>query len=167
MQTRLLTAFAALALGAAPLLATPAQAQAPAPGMAVPHGAANPAGADPIAGDATYKAFHEKEGITRIMDDFIPRITTDPRIKDRFTTTNLPRLKLLLIQQVCYLTGGPCEYTGRDMKTSHESLGLKNLDFNALAEDLQLSMDKEKVSFPAQNRLLAKLAPMQRPIVTK
>jgi len=46
-------------------------------------------------------------------------------------------------------------------------MGLKNLDFNALAEDLQLSMDKEHVSFRAQNALPAKLAPMQRAVVTK
>ncbi len=46
-------------------------------------------------------------------------------------------------------------------------MGLQNRDFNDLAEDLQKAMDKEGVSFPAQNRLLAKLAPMQRAIVTK
>ncbi len=149
-----------LALGATLILAaTGAAAQAP---MVMPA-----AGATPIAGDAVYKAFHEQAGIQRIMDDFVPRITSDPRIKDRFATTNLDRLKLMLVQQVCYLTGGPCQYTGRDMKEVHSSLGLQNLDFNALAEDLQFSMDKEKVSFPAQNQLLAKLAPMQRAIVTK
>ncbi len=151
-----------LAVGA--LVATAAPAMAVEPTPAAP---STNAGATPIQGDAVYKAFHEKEGVARIMDDFIPRITSDPRIKDRFATTNLPRLKLLLTQQVCYLIGGPCEYTGRDMKEAHASLGLRNFDFNALAEDLQLSMDKEKVPFWAQNRLLAKLAPMQHVITTK
>ncbi|MCI3131048.1 group I truncated hemoglobin [Phenylobacterium aquaticum] len=136
--------------------------------LAEPQPMANPAaGAEPIVGDATYKAFHEKEGISRIMADFVPRITTDPRIKARFEGVNLIRLQLMLTNQVCYLTGGPCEYGGRDMKEVHASLGLTNLDFNALAEDLQLSMDKEGVPFTAQNQLVAKLAPMQRVIVTK
>jgi hemoglobin len=125
------------------------------------------AGATPIAGDSIYKAFHEKEGIQRIMDDFIVRITTDPRIKRRFEDANLQRLNLLLVQQVCYLTGGPCEYSGKDMKTAHAQMGLHNDDFNALAEDLQLSMDREGVSFNAQNQLLAKLAPMEHVIVTR
>lgn len=156
---RLAVASAILALA----LSTPAFAQDAMPAA----GAAPSAGAAPIAGTAVYKAFHEKEGIQRIMDDFIVRITTDPRIKARFDGANLPRLKLLLVQQVCYLTGGPCEYTGKDMKSAHAGMGLQNRDFNALAEDLQLSMDKEKVPFRAQNKLLAKLAPMQRPIVTK
>ena len=134
---------------------------------AAPMGAANPAGADPIPGDSVFKAFHGEAGIDRIIDDFVGRITTDPRISERFANANLVRLRLELKAQVCYLTGGPCAYTGKDMKTAHEGMGLKNLDFNALAEDLELAMDKEQVSFQAQNRLLAKLAPLQHAIVTK
>ena len=139
--------------------------QTPTP-MATSPGA-NPAGADPIAGDSVYKAFHEQAGIDRIIDDFVGRITTDPRISARFKDANLVRLRFELKAQVCYLTGGPCTYTGKDMKTAHAGMDLKNFDFNALAEDLQLAMDKERVSFPAQNRLLAKLALMQRAVVTK
>jgi hemoglobin len=129
--------------------------------------ASSNAGATPIVGDGVYKAFHKKAGIQRIIDDFIVRVTTDPRIQRRFDGANLDRLNLLLVQQVCYLTGGPCEYTGKDMKTAHAAMGLHNDDFNALAEDLQLSMDREGVAFTAQNRLLAKLAPMQHAIVPK
>lgn len=155
--------FAAL-LGAVSVLPSTSLAQ-PAVGTGMP--ASNSAGAAPIPGDNVYKAFHEEAGIQRIMDDFIVRVTTDPRIKDRFANANLVRLKLMLVQQVSYLTGGPDTYSGRDMKTAHAGMDLKNGDFNALAEDLQLSMDKEGVPFRAQNKLLAKLAPMERQIVTK
>ncbi len=155
--------LATLALAASLCLAAPALAQDSSAAMA-----ANPnAGATPIAGDGVYKAFHEKEGIQRIITDFIGRVTTDPRIERRFDGANLDRLNLLLVQQVCYLTGGPCEYTGKDMKSAHAAMGLRNDDFNALAEDLQLSMDREGVAFAAQNKLLAKLAPMQHAIVSK
>ena len=101
------------------------------------------------------------------MDDFVPRIFADPRIADHFKDTNQDRLKLMLTLQVCYLVGGPCEYNGRDMTEVHAGLQLTNADFNALAEALQVSMDKEGVPFRAQNRLLARLAPMQRVIVTE
>ena len=134
---------------------------------AKPMAAANPAGADPIPGDSVFKAFHGQDGIDRIIDDFVGRITTDPRIEARFANANLVRLRFELKAQVCYLTGGPCAYTGKDMKTAHEGMGLRNLDFNALAEDLEFAMDKERVSFQAQDRLLAKLAPMQHAIVTR
>jgi hemoglobin len=138
-----------------------------APAFAANMPAMNKAGADPIVGDGVYKAFHEKAGIDRIIDDFVGRVTTDPRIEGRFKGADLDHLRLELKAQVCYLIGGPCTYEGKDMKTAHESMGLQNLDFNALAEDLQLAMDKEGVPFAAQNRLVSKLAPMQRAIVTK
>jgi hemoglobin len=149
-----------LAVAAAALMAAAAAHADPKP---LP----SPAGAEPIDGPSVYEAFKGKEGIARIMEDFVPRIFADPRIARRFTMTNPDRLKLMLTQQVCYLVGGPCEYSGRDMTEVHAKLGLTNADFNALAEDLQISMDREKVPFHAQNRLLARLAPMQRVIVTK
>jgi hemoglobin len=128
---------------------------------------ANAAGAQPIAGTDVYKAFHEKDGIGRIVDDFVVRITTDPRIGQRFQGANLDHLRTELKAQFCYILGGPCTYEGKDMKSAHASMGLQNRDFNDLAEDLQKAMDKEGVSFQAQNQLVAKLAPMQRAIVTK
>lgn len=157
---------AALGLAAPALADEPTAADIKAQMMAeTPNNAA--AGAKPMAGDAVYRAFHEKAGIERVAGDLINRAVADPRIGARFKDAKLPRLKRLLAQQFCYLTGGPCDYTGDDMKAVHQGLGLKDSDFNALAEDLQLSMDKEGVPFRAQNALLAKLAPMERTVVTK
>ncbi|MDE2355937.1 MAG: group 1 truncated hemoglobin [Alphaproteobacteria bacterium] len=121
----------------------------------------------PIKGDAVYKAFNEKAGIDRLTDDFVHRITTDPRIAARFQGANLTRLTFELKAQFCYLLNGPCTYAGKDMKTAHQGMGLRNRDFNALAEDMQKSMDAEHVPFWAQNQLMAKLAPMQHAVVTK
>jgi hemoglobin len=174
MTTRSLAAlfFGAALAFAPPLLArqdssqTPMAADPPATASDVA-AAASAAGAQPIHGDGVFRAFHGKEGIDRIIDDFVNRVTTDPRIAERFKNANLVRLRLELKQQVCFLTGGPCVYTGKDMKSAHAGMALRNSDFNALAEDLQISMNREHVSFPAQNRLLAKLAPMQHAIVTK
>ena len=40
-------------------------------------------------------------------------------------------------------------------------------DFNALVEVLQQAMDAQGIAFTAQNRLLARLAPMHRDIINK
>jgi hemoglobin len=53
------------------------------------------------------------------------------------------------------------------MRAAHADQGLQVRDFDALVEDLQAAMAKEGVPFWAQNRLLAKLAPMKRVIVTR
>ncbi len=62
--------------------------------------------ADPIVGDGVYKAFHEKAGIQRIIDDFIVRVTTDPQIAERFKAANLIRLRLELKARVATSPAG-------------------------------------------------------------
>ena len=64
-------------------------------------------------------------------------------------------------------TGGPCIYSGRDMKATHKDLGIQTADMAALVEALQRAMDKERIPFAAQNRFLAKLAPMKRDITER
>jgi len=130
------------------------------------HSPAN-AGAAPLADRATFKAFHGKEGLTRIASDLVDRSIADPRIKDIFATTDVPRLKRTLAEQFCYVLGGGCVYSGRDMAAVHKDMGVTNRDFNALVENLQWAMDREGVPFAVQGKLLAKLAPMQRKVVER
>jgi hemoglobin len=125
------------------------------------------AGTPPVAGDGLYRALHERAGIARIVSGLLTRAQADPRISDIFKATDMQRLNRTLTEQIGYISGGPCHYTGRDMKTAHHDLGLQNADLNALVEDLQLAMDAEKVPFHEQNRLLAKLAPMQPEVVQR
>lgn len=77
------------------------------------------------------------------------------------------RLERTLNEQFCYILGGGCDYTGRDMKTAHKDMGLQASDMNILVEHLQDAMDREGVPFVLQNRFLAKLAPMKRDVVER
>ena len=158
-----------LALVAGLTLATGAAAQAlPGEQPVDPYTQSNAnAGATPIEGQGTLQAFHGQAGINRIVDDLIDRNTKDPRIADIFQNQDLVRLRRVLKEQFCYLLNGGCTYTGRDMKSSHADMGVRQSDFNALVENLQKAMDKEGVPFRAQNRLLAKLAPMERHVVSR
>ncbi len=125
------------------------------------------AGADPFESAALFEAFNGEAGISRVVDDMVDRIIADPRIKDIFAASDLVRLRRTLKEQFCFILNGPCDYTGRDMESSHADHGITNREFNALVENLQLAMNTEGVPFRAQNKLLAKLAPMQRHIVTR
>jgi len=125
------------------------------------------AGARPMTDPAMFNAFHGKEGISRIVDSFVDRDVADPRISEIFKSQDLVRLRRTLKEQFCYLLDGGCDYTGRDMKSSHKDMGIQDADFNALVENLQKAMNKEGVPFRDQNRLLALLAPMHKDVVTK
>ncbi|MFZ6654589.1 group I truncated hemoglobin [Undibacterium sp. TJN19] len=117
------------------------------------------------APDTLFQALGKEAGISQIVDELIKLLMQDERIKTSFKETDMRRLAVLLKEQFCVISGGPCKYTGDDMKVVHENLGIKAAQFNALAEDLQIAMDKLSISSATQNKLMAKLAPMKRDIV--
>ena len=118
-------------------------------------------------GDAVFQGLGGKPGIRAIVATLIPVILADPRIKDSFVDIDMKNLALRLEEQFCVLGGGPCVYKGKDMVEIHDGLNITNAQFNALAEDLQIAMERSGVPSRVQNQLMAKLAPMQRGIVTK
>ncbi len=123
------------------------------------------AGATPFADDRLLLAFHGPAGVGRVIDEMLDGVVRDARTAEIFKATDMERLRRVLKEQVVYILGGGSDYTGRDMKTAHKDQGVQQTDFNVLVEHLQVAMDHEKVPFRAQNRLLAKLAPMQRDVV--
>ena len=116
--------------------------------------------------DQLYKAFGEKAGLVALMDDFMVRLLADERTGPHFKPANQQRIKEQLVDQLCSLSGGPCEYKGADMKSSHSNLEIKKSDFHALVEVLQNSMDAKGIAPRKQNEMLALLAPMNRDIIT-
>ena len=144
----------------ASLLALPAFAQIATAGPAAPAAMAAPAPA------GLYQALGEKAGITRLMDDFVNRLVKDPRIGEHFKDVKPAALKESLTDQICSLSGGPCQYKGADMKSVHADMDINKGHFNALVEVLQKAMDGQGIPFAQQNRLLALLAPMHRDIIT-
>jgi hemoglobin len=123
------------------------------------------AGAQPYAGARLAAAFGGREGIARIAARTVELSEADPRIADIFAAHDMVRLKRTLAEQFCYLLGAGCDYTGRDMKSAHAEMGVTGADLNALVENLQAAMREAGVPFAAQNRLLAKLAPMSKQVL--
>lgn len=113
-----------------------------------------------------YQTFGGKPGLVTLMDDFMVRLLADPRTGPHFKPADQKHVKEQLVDQFCMLTGGPCVYKGADMKSSHSNLDITKSDFNALVEVLQLSMDAQGIPFRDQNKLLSKLAPMHRDVIT-
>jgi len=118
-----------------------------------------------MADKSLYERLGGKEAITAVVDDFVGRVAADKRINGFFAKANVPRLKMMLVDQICEATGGPCKYTGRDMKSAHQGMGITNADFDALVGDLVASLDKFKVGEREQQELLAALGPMRKNIV--
>ena len=112
-----------------------------------------------------YERLGKKEAITAVVDDFVANLAADTRINSFFAKTDVPKLKRLLVEQICQATGGPCTYTGRDMRTVHNGMNITGPQFDALVQDLVKSLDKFKVPAREKNELLGALGGMKPEIV--
>jgi hemoglobin len=134
--------------------------------MTTPTGAPNPAPRD-AALKPVFDDFGGKAGLVSLMDDFMTNLLADARTRPYFENADQAHIKAELVDQFCVILDGPCTYTGKDMAQAHRNLGIDRAAFYALVEDLQLAMNKHNIPFRSQNKLLAKLAPMHREVVTK
>ena len=119
----------------------------------------------PTKDDSLYQALGGQPGIERIVEGMLINISDNPKIVHHFAETDIDRLYQMLVEQFCFESGGPCEYTGDSMADSHAGMDVSEADFNALVEDLIAAMDAEAVPVATQNRLLARLAPMRADII--
>jgi hemoglobin len=114
-----------------------------------------------------YESMGGEPALRSAVEHFADLVQTDDRINFTFAEADMSKFKKLIFEQLCNLSGGPCQYTGRDMRTSHAKLNINNAEFNALAEDLYTALDRAGIPYRLQNKLMALLAPMQHDIVKR
>ena len=119
-----------------------------------------------------YQRLGGKKAITAVVDEFVGRVAADNRINGYFQAAasdpqRLAKFKMNLVDQICEASGGPCKYTGKNMKTAHAGMGISSADFTALVEDLVGALDKFHVGPTEKEQLLGALGPMKADIVEK
>lgn len=123
--------------------------------------------ADGAKGKTLYDRLGGKGAITAVVETFVGNVGGDKRINGYFASTDLAKLKMHLVNQICSASGGPCTYTGRTMKQTHAGMGVTDAAFNALVEDLVSALDHHKVGKAEKDDLLGILGPMKSDIVEK
>jgi hemoglobin len=129
-----------------------------------------PTGGGETAPASLYVRLGEKPAIEAVIDKFLANVVADARINARFAhmdATAVGKLRGHLVDQVCNATGGPCEYTGKDMVTTHTGMNITEDEFNALVEDLVKALDELGVQEAEKGELLAALGGMKDQIVGK
>jgi hemoglobin len=119
-----------------------------------------------------YERLGGKGAITAVVDEFVARVAADAKINRYFAAAagnpqRLAAFKGKLVDQICAASGGPCTYTGKNMKDAHAGMGITGAEFDALVGDLVGALDKFKVPEREKGELLGALGPMKTDIVTK
>ena len=108
--------------------------------------------------------------LAAVVDDFVGRLVTDKQFEKFFvghSTDSKKRIRQHILDQFCAATGGPCIYTGRDMKTSHAGLDITEAQWDAAAKHLVASLDKFKVPEKEKGEVLAFVTTLKKDIVEK
>lgn len=127
-------------------------------------GAGSAAAAEP---QKLYDRLGGKDGIAKVVDMFIANVAADVRINAQFQNADITNLKTKLVDQICEASGGPCKYTGKNMKEAHVGMAITGADFDALVEDLVKALKDAGVGEQEQGELLGVLGPMKPDIVTR
>ena len=127
-----------------------------------------------VAVQGQEKSLYERVGgynaLAAVVDDFIGRLVADKQFEKFFIGHSIDSKKHIrqhILDQFCAATGGPCVYTGRDMKTTHGGLGITEADWDAAAKHLAASLDKFKVAEKEKGEILAFVTTLKKDIVEK
>jgi hemoglobin len=117
-----------------------------------------------LHGQAREKVLYDRLGgvypIAVVVDDFIERLlandtlNANPAINEARTRVPAAGLKFHVTSLVCEVTGGPCKYTGRDMKSSHAKLNITQREWDAMVADFRKTLNKFKVPVKEQEELI-------------
>jgi hemoglobin len=131
---------------------------------------AAPATAQQASAPTLYKRLGGYDALAAVTDDFIGRLATDAGLARFFaghSTDSLKRIRQHVVDQLCFATGGPCVYTGRDMKTSHAGLGVTEKDWDASVKLLVATLDKFNVPAKEKDEVLTAVSGLKKDIVEK
>jgi hemoglobin len=115
-----------------------------------------------------YQRLGGYDALAAVTDDFVGRLATDPQLKHFFAghnTEGLTRIRQHVIDFLCKATGGPCAYTGQDMKTAHTGLGITEKDWNVSVKHLVATLDKFQVPEKEKSEVIAALSGLKGDIV--
>lgn len=108
-----------------------------------------------------------KPAIEAVVKEFVATTGADPRISAFFINADIPRLEATMVEHICSITGGPCEYTGKSMLESHTGMGVKQEHFDAFMDDLDKTLTKLNVPAREKGEVIGAFNGMQGDIVGK
>jgi hemoglobin len=118
-----------------------------------------------VIDDAFYDELGGKEGVRLFVTRAVELYHSDKRIAFLFENTDDEYLIEQIENQMCYLSGGSCEYEGLDMRAAHSGLEITEAEFDIFVELFIDALEYAKVPHTARYKLLAKLAPMREDII--
>lgn len=101
-----------------------------------------------------YERLGGEENIRKIATTLFDTHGQNPAIKARYINSDREQVIQLVFEFLCMATGGPQEYTGRDMLTVHQGMNISEHEFMAVLEDILKALQANGVGQREQEELL-------------
>ena len=118
--------------------------------------------------ESLYHRLGGYDAIAAVVDDLLPRLTSDPQIGVYWKgkcKDSMKKDRQLVVDFLCQATGGPINYLGRDMKTSHEGLGISDSDWDVFVRHTIASLKDLGVGETEKAEFLAAAASLKGDVV--
>jgi hemoglobin len=120
------------------------------------------------------KSLYERLGgydaLAAVTDDFLGRLLKDKLFAKFFvgaSNDTKKKIRQHIVDFLCVATGGPCVYTGRTMKTSHEGLMITKEEWDKSVDHLKATLKKFNVPEKETGEVLAAIGGLEKDIVEK
>jgi hemoglobin len=114
---------------------------------------------------SVYQQLGGQTKVEEIVENFITEIEFDPVMFEFFKESDINRFREKLVEHICFLTGGPCKYTGDTMEQVHAGMNISERDFNHGVDLFIKAMDKAKIPHSVQNQVLATMTPTRKEMI--
>ncbi len=119
--------------------------------------------------DSLYSRLGGYDAIAAVVDDLLPRLRDDTRLRRFWTSprsidTN-NRERQLTVDFISAAAGGPTFYLGRYMKTAHKGMGIDQEDYAAFKRHLADTLEKFGVPARERNDVMAFISSLENEIV--
>jgi len=83
-----------------------------------------------------YERIGGEKGARAITEDIWNNHNKNPIVNNRFAKSDPAYVKQKVFEIVAATTGGNVKYTGKDMLSTHASMNISDMEFNAVVDDV-------------------------------
>jgi len=115
--------------------------------------------------DSLYAAIGGEETIRAVVKDFYQMVYYDHQLQHYFEETDMNALRDHQTEFLSMITGGPSEYSGRDMQAAHAGLDISKQDFDLVVSYLERALEQNGISQAHQEQILSTVTTYETAIV--
>lgn len=115
--------------------------------------------------ETLYARLGGRPAIAAIASDIFDNHTNNPVVQNRYVNSDPVEVKRLVTEMCCAGFGGPEEYTGRDMITTHTGMNINEAEFIAVVDDVLDALDKNSVGQKEKDEILCILYSLKPEVV--